>query len=221
MSRTSSRPSLFPVFLRAIIIASALHLALSISHAFYLNYTPFLPGLSSSNVTASGFQILTHTSVAPATTLILSSLEYFTAQRAAHSRAYALFVSTTMFLGWIVSWLDWTACRGDWCRPAPSPANDFYGFIVCFAWWAGGLVIALAYAACGFAGMAAMLGLRGEGSVSGVEAAWMSDETESLGGAAIRGGETCGETCGETEALGRAGDSARADVPVTTLTPEP
>jgi len=82
-------------------------------------------------------------------------------------------------------------------------------------------VIALAYATCGLAEAAAMLGLRGEESVSEVETGRMSDEKESLSGAATRGGETCGEAGGETEALGRAGDSARADVPVTTLTPTP
>ncbi|KAF2500187.1 hypothetical protein BU16DRAFT_239092 [Lophium mytilinum] len=50
---SSPRPSLFSLFLRAITIASALHLTLSVSHASYLNNTPFLPGLSSSDLTAS------------------------------------------------------------------------------------------------------------------------------------------------------------------------
>ncbi|KAF2813836.1 uncharacterized protein BDZ99DRAFT_567562 [Mytilinidion resinicola] len=199
---SSPSPSLFSLFLRAIIITSALHLVLSVSHAFYLTDAPFLPGLSSSDITVSGFDILTHTSVAPAATLVLSSLEYLTTQRTEHSRPYALFVSTTMFLGWLVSWIDWTACHGEWCRATPSPTTEFYAFIVSFAWWAGGLLITLAYAACGLAELAAMLGLRGSRVVlREVENgnAWPRDEKVSVS----RG---CGDetrTCGSCETRGK------------------
>jgi hypothetical protein len=145
--------------------------------------------------------ILTHTSVTPAMTLALSILEYLTTQHTTHSPTYALFVTATMCLGWLVSWFDWTACRGEWCRPAPTPATDFYPFVVCFAWWAGGLVIALAYAACGVAEAAAMLGFRGETVAREVEDGWAGDENVFRGGC-----ETGGED--EAGAPGRQGIGA-------------
>jgi len=115
-------------------------------------------------------------------TLTLSTLEYLTTQHTTHPPAYALFVTATMCLGWLVSWLDWTACRGEWCRPVPTPATHFYPFVVCFAWWAGGLVIALAYAACGIAEAAVLLGFRSERVTGEVEDGWTGDEKVFRGG---------------------------------------